>query len=198
MRPHHRIAVALLLLTAATGCGSSPHSHSPERKQPAMNMQQGADRADAILARTLAAIKPELRWLHGPSTDASCGDDPNAPEGTGTVDRRIQIQTIVSETRRGSLLGIVERDWRAQGYEIKNVNSNKRFPSIVASTPDSFSVEVSVGGEGQFFFGVTTPCFTRTAVAAPTARPNTAGREGQYPLRPYIHDDFWSATPART
>ncbi|WP_331748512.1 hypothetical protein [Streptomyces sp. NBC_00648] len=192
MRPHHRIAIALLL-TAATGCGLTSHSHSPERKPPAMNMQQGADRADVILGQTLSAIKPELRWLHGPSTDASCGDDPNAPEGTGTVDRRIQIQTIVSEARRGSLLGIVERDWRARGYRITNVNSNKRFPSVVAFTPDNFSVEVSVGGEGQFFFSVTTPCFTRTAVAAPATRPNTAEREGQYPLRPHIHDDFWSA-----
>ncbi|MEV6550926.1 hypothetical protein AB0M57_19770 [Streptomyces sp. NPDC051597] len=163
-----------------------------------MNMQQGADRADAILGKTLAAIKPELRWLHGPSTHASCGDDPSAPEGTGTVDRRIQIQTIVSEARRGSLLGVVERDWRGRGYKITNVNSHKRFPSIVASTPDNFSVEVSVGGEGQFFFSVTTPCFAQTAVAAPTTQPNTPERDGQYPLRPYLHDDFWSATSAHT
>ncbi|MEU1075142.1 MULTISPECIES: hypothetical protein [unclassified Streptomyces] len=163
-----------------------------------MNMQKGADQADVILGRTLAAIKPALRWLHGPSTDASCADDPRAPQNSGAVDRRIQIQTVVSEVRRGTLLGIVERDWRTHGYKVTNVNSNKRFPSIVASTPDNFSVEVSVGGEGQFFFSVSTPCLTRTTVAAPTAPPNTPEREGQYPLRPYIHDAFWSATSTRT
>ncbi|WP_369384023.1 hypothetical protein [Streptomyces sp. cg36] len=197
MRIHHGVAAALLLLTAATGC--SPTPRSPERNQPAMDMQQGADQADTILGRTLAAISPELRWLHGPSTDASCEDDGDAPKGTGTVNRRIQIQTVVSPARRAGLLGMVERDWRSRGYTITNVNTHERFPSVVASTPDHFSLEVSVGGEGQFFFGATTPCLTRTPVATPTTQPNTPERPGQYPLRPRIHDDFWSATaPVRT
>ncbi|GGP95555.1 hypothetical protein [Streptomyces melanogenes] len=159
-----------------------------------MNMQQGAEQADGILQQTLGAIEPPLRWSHGPSTHSSCGDDPNAPENTGSVDRIIQIRTIVSEERRGSLLGVVERAWKARGYRITNVNTSKRFPAINASTPDNFQVEVSVGGEGQFFFSVTTPCFTMSDVADPTAQPNAAPREGEFPWRPDTHDAFWSVT----
>ncbi|MCX5387883.1 hypothetical protein [Streptomyces sp. NBC_00083] len=162
-----------------------------------MDMQQGAVRSDAILEETLASIHPQLHWLHGPSNDSWC-TGPGAPEGTGTVDRLVQVLTVVSEQRRGNLLGVVERAWRAKGYAITSTNPSRQFPSIVATTPDRFAVEVSVGGQGQFFFSVTTPCFTRSAVPDPTTQPNIPQREGEFPIRPDIHDNFWSATTQGT
>ena len=66
-------------------------------------------------------------------------------------------------------------------------------------------MSVAVGGGGQFFFfSITTPCFSRARVADPATVPNTPQREGDYPQRPDIHDDFWSSSvpleslPSRT
>ncbi|MBT2526859.1 hypothetical protein J7E91_15850 [Streptomyces sp. ISL-99] len=159
-----------------------------------MNMQQGAGKADAITQQTLSSIKPVLRWTHGPSSDSDCTDFKSDPLGTGSVTRRIRIMTIVSTERRGSLLGIVERNWKAQGYKITSINADEDFPAIYASTPEDFRMSVSVGGEGQFEFDIATPCFTDSPVADPTAEPNTPPYEGGKPIpRPNIRDDFWSA-----
>ncbi|MEU1075148.1 hypothetical protein ABZ404_21220 [Streptomyces sp. NPDC005878] len=168
-----------------------------------MNMQQGAEKADAILQNTLAGITPGLRWVHEASEDIGCSDWKNAGTGTGSVIRGIMIMTVVSPERRGALLGVVERNWTASAYKITRVNRSKELPSITAFTPGGFQVHVAVGGEGQFRFSVTTPCLTDSPVQKPTTPSNvdtnTPAYEGGKPLpRPYIHDDFWSATPTRT
>ncbi|WP_329385736.1 hypothetical protein [Streptomyces sp. NBC_01716] len=101
--------------------------------------------------------------------------------------------TVVSKQRRGSLLGVVERDWQSRGYEITSVDTDEDLPAIYASSPEGFRMSVAVAGEGQFFFSITTPCFAESDVAEPRTRPNTPHREGVYPQRPDVHDDFWSA-----
>ncbi|MCI3226799.1 hypothetical protein OG705_15990 [Streptomyces sp. NBC_00838] len=154
-----------------------------------MNMQEAAERADSILEGTFRAIRPGVRWTHGETTVGSCD-----------LSRRRAVMTIISEERRGGFLGVVERSWRKSGYEITSVNNSQRFPAIYAKSPDGFGIRLSIGGEGQPFFEVATPCVEKSEVAAPTAKtdgPNYAG--GPIP-RPDIHDDFWSAPspPPRT
>ncbi|OAR24149.1 hypothetical protein A8W25_17015 [Streptomyces sp. ERV7] len=169
-----------------------------------MNMQQGAEKADVILQKTLAGITPGLRWVHDSSEDISCSDWKNAGTGTSSVIRGVMVMTIVSPERRGALLGVVERNWKASGYKITRVNASKELPSITAFTPENFQVHVAVGGEGQFRFSVTTPCLTDSPVQRPTTPSNVdtntpAYEGGKFFPRPYLHDDFWSAkTPART
>ncbi|MET4927396.1 hypothetical protein P3L51_34400 [Streptomyces sp. PSRA5] len=165
-----------------------------------MNMQEAAERADAIVQQTVDSVKPRLRWNHGPSIDKVCTDLKNDASGTGSVRRRVAIMTIVSEQRRGSLLGVVERGWKSRGYEITSVDTDHDLPAIYAATPEGFRMSVAVAGEGQFFFSITTPCFTESDVADPKTPPNTPHREGGYPQRPDFHDDFWSAPtpPPRT
>lgn len=157
-------------------------------------MQQGAEKADGILEQTLAGITPPLTWNHGPSTSRGCTTANNSETGTGTATRRIEILTAVSEERRGNLLGVIERRWRALGYKITRVNPSKQMPAVFASTQDDFRLSVSVGDTGQFIFTVTTPCFEDSPVSAPGTKPNSPPQEGLYPHRPDIHDDFWSAT----
>ncbi|WP_344077783.1 hypothetical protein [Streptomyces crystallinus] len=159
-----------------------------------MDMQQGADRADAILQQTLSGITPALRWNHGPSIDRICADGKGEGTGTGTVTRRIVILTKVSAERRGNLLGVIERDWKSRGFKIINVNSDKDMPAMDAATPDRFQVSVEVGATGQFGFTIGTPCLAKTnGVTNPTTTPNTPQRDVPFPPRDDIHDDFWSA-----
>ncbi|WP_330175000.1 hypothetical protein OG875_16595 [Streptomyces sp. NBC_01498] len=119
--------------------------------------------------------------------------------GTGSVKRRIAVMTVVSRERRGSLLGVVERNWKARGYQVTGVRASEELPAMYASTPDGFRMRIAVAGEGQFFFSITTPCFAKSDVADPLTRPNTPQREGGYPQRPDVRDDFWSvdAPPPR-
>ncbi|MFC6987207.1 hypothetical protein [Streptomyces cirratus] len=159
-----------------------------------MNMQQGADRADAILQETLAAVRPELRWNHGPSSDAGCTNPTGGSTGTGAAKRSVLILTIVSEQRRGALLGVIEREWTGRGYKVTSVNKNPVFPAMRASTPDGYSLSAEVAAEGQFFLDAATPCLADSPVQAPTAEPNTPVRTTPYPQRPDVKDDFWSAT----
>ncbi|WP_101392037.1 hypothetical protein [Streptomyces sp. TLI_146] len=160
-----------------------------------MNMEQGAHRADALLQQTLGDITPPLRWNHGPSIDKICADWKNEGTGTGTVKRRIIILTKVSAERRGSLLGVIERNWKARGFKITNVNPSKDMPAMDATTPDAFHISVEVGATGQFGFVIATPCLTQTnGVTNPTTTPNTPQRDVPFPAPADIHDNFWSAT----
>ncbi|WCD87909.1 hypothetical protein KPP03845_104310 [Streptomyces xanthophaeus] len=190
-----RAALALLTLAAfATGCGLVGGG-SRGKGAETMTMQQGATRADGILQETLAAVKPELHWNHGPSSDAGCTKGvAGAATGTGSAKRKIIILTVVSEQRRGALLGVIERDWKGRGYTITNVRASKDVPAIYAETPDGYILTAKVGGEGQFFLEAATPCLADHPVQDPTTKPNTPTRNGPYPPRPDVQDEFWSAT----
>ncbi|WTK95770.1 hypothetical protein OG700_21215 [Streptomyces sp. NBC_01508] len=147
-----------------------------------MNMQEAAERADSILDGTFRAIRPGVKWTHGETTVGSCD-----------LSRRRAVMTIVSERQRGGFLGVVERYWRKSGYEITSVNSSQRFPAIYAKSLDGFGIRLSIGGEGQAFFEVATPCVEKSAVADPTAETDGHNYAGGPIPRPDIRDDFWSA-----
>ncbi|MEU5364696.1 hypothetical protein ABZ354_14610 [Streptomyces sp. NPDC005925] len=144
-------------------------------------MQEAAERADEILDKTFAAIKPAVHWTHGETTTGSCD-----------VSRRRAVMTMISPERRGSFLGVVERHWKAEGYRRLGVNRSAKGPATYFETPDQFRVRLLVGGNGQAFFEVATPCVATSPVSPPTADtvgPNYAG--GPIP-DPDIRSDFWS------
>ncbi|MCX5342013.1 hypothetical protein [Streptomyces atratus] len=148
-----------------------------------MNMQDAADRADVILDEVFEEIHPEVQWTHGPTTIGSCD-----------LTRRRTIMTIVSRERRGSLLGLVDRFWRKSEYRIKAVNRDVEFPAIYAQTKDGFGVSLSIGGEGQAFFEVDSPCVKESAVAESSAKPNGPSyADAELIPRPNVRSDFWSA-----
>ncbi|MEE1737319.1 hypothetical protein PUR49_12530 [Streptomyces sp. BE147] len=148
-----------------------------------MNMQEAAEHADAMLDSVLAQIKPEVRWTHDSTSTGSCD-----------VTRRRAVMTIVSADRRGSFLGVVDRFWRKSGYRIKAVNTDADAPAIFAQTKEGFGVSLIVGGEGQVFFEVDTPCVQESEVADSTSRATAPTYEGMEHIpRPNIRDDFWSA-----
>lgn len=182
MKVRVSVAVGVLLLWGSlVGCehGSGKSDGDGSAK---MNMQDAADRADRILDAVLAEVKPAVQWAHGPTSSGSCD-----------VSRMRVVMTIVSEQRRGSLLGVVDRFWRKSGYRIKAINNDGDVPAIYAQTNDGFGVTLSVGGQGQAFFEVDSPCVEESAVAESTAAPNGPSYDGVYPLpRPNVHSDFWS------
>ena len=168
--------MALLLCASFSGCVS-------DEKRADMNMQEAADHADGILDAVLKELQPEVQWAHGPTTTGSCD-----------VTRRRTVMTIVSAERRGSLLGVVDRFWRQNGYRIKAINNDVDVPAIFAQTKDGFGVTLSIGGKGQAFFEVDSPCVEESDVAESTTPPNGPSYEDVYPLpRPNVHSDFWSA-----
>ncbi|MEU3686860.1 hypothetical protein [Streptomyces narbonensis] len=175
-----RLAVPVILAGAVlAGCGEQ----GGKGARADMNMQEAAERADAMLDATLSAVVPEVQWDHDTTTSGSC-----------TLTRRRTVMTIISEQRRGSFLGVIERFWKKSGYEITGVNQSREMPAIFARTPDSFQMSVEVGYKGQVFFDVITPCVERSEVAEPTSEPNGPA----YPLgkipTPNVRSDFWSAT----
>ncbi|MFD6231092.1 hypothetical protein ACFWFZ_30150 [Streptomyces sp. NPDC060232] len=194
MKPPRTVAALFLLAALVAGCSPGADDASAKTGM-SMHMQEGAERADAILQETLAAVRPELKWNHGPGGSAGCTKGmAGAATGTGASNRLIAILTVVSEERRGALLGLIERAWKDRGYKITNVNKSPKFPAIFARTPDGYSLSVEVGGEGQFFLEAATPCLNDADVMRPFTKPNTSQRRGPFPQRPDEQDEFWSAT----
>ncbi|MFC8230927.1 hypothetical protein [Streptomyces sp. NPDC057287] len=148
-----------------------------------MDMQQAAERADQILDGLLGEIDPEVKWTHDTTTTGSCD-----------VTRRRTVMTIVSAERRGSFLGVVDRYWRKSGYRMKSINNDPDVPAIFAQTKDGFGVSLIVGGEGQVFFEVDTPCVEESEVAESTTQATAPTYEGMEHIpRPNIRSTFWSA-----
>ncbi|MGW6597949.1 hypothetical protein [Streptomyces sp. NPDC055036] len=158
-----------------------------------ISLQEAAERADAIMLSTMSSVEPALNWVHDGSTDGGCGGYTIDGKTTSSVTRRAAVMTIVSEARRGSLLGVVERHWKQQGYTITSMNASKEFPAVNARTPEDFRMSVLVGGKGQFFFSVVTPCFIESEVAPPKTKANGTAFEGPKVPDPSVHSDFWSA-----
>ncbi|WEH41028.1 hypothetical protein [Streptomyces sp. AM 2-1-1] len=149
-----------------------------------MDMQEAAQYGDNALDAVFQDIKPAVHWTHGPTSIGSC-----------EVSRRRTVMTVISEARRGSFLGVVDRFWRKSGYEITAINNDETFPAIYARTQESFTLVLRFGGSGQAFFRVDSPCVENSEVVDSKSKPNTPSYEGMENIpRPNIHSDFWSAT----
>ncbi|MFJ3934102.1 hypothetical protein [Streptomyces sp. NPDC090029] len=155
-------------------------------------MQQASDRADEILDATLAAVRPGVEARRGPSTDSICTDFKNDATGAGQVVRRRYVVTVISPERRGSFVGVVERHWKAQGYEITAVRPSKEMPAVFANSPEGFQLTVKIGYEGQAFFSVGSNCVTESEVVEPDREPFDPDSPEATGL-PYIESSFWSA-----
>lgn len=77
---------------------------------------------------------------------------------------------------------------------MKAVNDDADVPAIFAQTKDGFGVSLIVGGEGQVFFEVDSPCVRESDVADPVVEPSGPNYAGVEVIpRPNVHSDFWSA-----
>jgi Ni/Co efflux regulator RcnB len=173
----------LILLALVGGCGLDQHPVPHTEDGSRMDMRDAAYRADAMLDGTLDVVRPRVHWSHGETTVGMCD-----------VTRRRAVMTAVSEYRRGSFLGVVDRYWRGSGYVIQAVNSSKEFPAIYAKSSDGFGISLSVGGRGQIFFEVDSPCVDRSAVPDPRTPANGPNYQGGPIPWPNVRDDFWSSS----
>nr|WP_198959638.1 hypothetical protein [Streptomyces sp. CB02058] len=181
MRRTVSFTLAMTIVGSLAGCASDI-SPLGEGEGSDMNMQQAANRADEILDGVLGRIDPEVKWTHDTTSVGSCD-----------VTRRRAVMTIVSAERRGNFLGVVDRFWRKSGYRMKSINNDPDVPAIFAQTKDGFGVSLIVGGEGQVFFEVDTPCVEESEVAESTTQATAPTYDGQeYIPRPNIRSPFWS------
>ncbi|WP_098897188.1 hypothetical protein [Streptomyces sp. st77] len=177
MKLHLRV-LALALAAGIVSMGCTEHEESR------LDMQEAALRSDAILDAVLREIRPEVRWTHGFTSTGTC-----------EVTRRRVIMTRISVERRGSFLGVVDRFWRKSGYQMTAVNNSAEFPAIYARTNDGYRMSLSIGGEGQAFFQVDTPCAQKSEVLDSTSQATAPLYVGlEFIPRPNIHSDFWSAS----
>jgi hypothetical protein len=151
-----------------------------------MDMQQAADRADHILDSTVAAIRPTVEWIYEQPIETSCADFRNKSTGAGRVARYRRIMTIISSERRGNFLGIVERYWKENGYEITGVDGDVEMPAIFATSPEGFKVSLEFGERGRARFLAQSACVTESKVSSPSY-PTDQGASF-----PNVHSDFWS------
>lgn len=178
----YRFAAVVLTFCALSGCAGEVKPLAGAGRGE-MDMQEAATRADSILDDLFNEVRPAVRWTHGPTTTGSCD-----------VTRRRAVMTIVSAERRGSFLGVVDRLWRKSGYRMKSINNDPDVPAIFAETKDGFGVSLIVGGEGQVFFEVDTPCVEKSEVAESTTQATAPTYEGMEHIpRPNIRSPFWSA-----
>ncbi|MER8072869.1 hypothetical protein ABTZ59_31785 [Streptomyces sp. NPDC094034] len=190
------VVLLAALVVVTVGCsspGTSRERGEEKHVVSKISLQEAAEKADAIMLETMSSVQPALNWVHDGSTASGCGNYTIDGKQTGAVTRRVAVMTIVSEARRGSLLGVVERQWKKQGYEITGVDSDREFPAVDARTPEDFRMSVAVGDKGQFFFDVVTPCFIDSEVAPPKTTANGTPFEGAEVPYPSVHSDFWSA-----
>ncbi|MDQ0985385.1 hypothetical protein [Streptomyces sp. V2I9] len=165
------LAVGILL----AGCAKKEDSY--------VDMQDAAVRSDAILDAVFRKIRPEVHWTHGFTSTGRC-----------EVTRRRVVMTDISAERRGSFLGLVDRFWRKSGYQMTAVNNSSEFPAIYARTNDGYRMSLRIGGKGQAFFQVDTPCVQKSEVQDSTSQATAPLYEGmEFIPRPNIHSDFWSA-----
>ncbi|MFF8966443.1 hypothetical protein ACF1BK_27260 [Streptomyces globisporus] len=181
------VAVVLVLALGVplAGCGNESGARGDgvsAGKEKGVDMQEAAEQSDAMLDAVLKGIDPDVQWAHGPTTTRACG-----------VTRRRTVMTVVSPERRQTFLDRAETFWRKNGYRIKAVNKDEKFPAVYAVTRSGFGVSVSFRGKGQAFLEADSPCVKESKVADPTTEPNGPAYKDVYPLpRPNVRSDFWS------
>ncbi|MFJ9324310.1 hypothetical protein [Streptomyces globisporus] len=183
--PPVAVVLVLALGVPLAGCGSESGTRGDgvsAGKEKGVDMQEAAEQSDAMLDAVLKGIDPDVQWAHGPTTTRACG-----------VTRRRTVMTVVSPERRQTFLDRAENFWRKNGYRIKAVNKDEKFPAVYAVTGSGFGVSVSFRGKGQAFLEADSPCVKESKVAAPTTEPNGPAYKDVYPLpRPNVRSDFWS------
>ncbi|GHH87088.1 hypothetical protein [Streptomyces capitiformicae] len=177
-----RAGLTVMVIALATGCGVLGDNGSEGKNMSDMTMQQAAERADSILTETMTAIKPQVKWVHGISTDLTC-----------SVSRRVSVTTIISPERRGSFFGVVERYWKKKGFTHRVSSNGSKNPSTHFLTTDQFQIQLLFGYQGQAHFQVTTPCVKKSAVAPPQPVSGVPEYDGSEPPLPSETSDFWSA-----
>ncbi|NEE26884.1 hypothetical protein G3M53_15595 [Streptomyces sp. SID7982] len=183
--PPVAVVLVLALGVPLAGCGRESGARGDgvsAGKEKGVDMQEAAEQSDAMLDAVLAGIDPDVQWAHGPTTTRACG-----------VTRRRTVMTVVSPERRQTFLDRAENFWRKNGYRIKAVNKDEKFPAVYAVTRSGFGVSVSFRGKGQAFLEADSPCVKESEVADPTTEPNGPAYKDVYPLpRPNVRSDFWS------
>ncbi|WSJ47927.1 hypothetical protein OG349_16275 [Streptomyces sp. NBC_01317] len=177
-----RVPAPLLATVLLAGCGNTGNDKGAAAT---MNMQEAAERSDSLLDATFGAIRPEVQWAHDDTSAGNCD-----------VVRRRVVLTVISEQRRGSFLGVIERFWKKSGFDIISVNRSVASPDIYAKTADGFTIGLIIGDRGQAFFEADTPCVEKSTVTEPATKPNGPAYAGVQIPYPNVHSAFWSASDA--
>ncbi|WP_143676880.1 hypothetical protein [Kitasatospora sp. GP30] len=175
---------------SSSGTGGSQASHRSQKMTP----DQARQKLKAVLDDSMSDIGPPLRyWDDWPWISGQDGSYAAASQ-----DR--YIMTKVSKTKIDALLGLLDRSWKAKGYNITSFHPAQS--EIFADTPDAMGIGVTVGAADNITFeAVVSPLPNLSTYDAfgtpPSPAPTMAN--GNPDIIPKYDDPFWSSDqPAPT
>ncbi|MEU6172786.1 hypothetical protein ABZ832_12760 [Streptantibioticus parmotrematis] len=152
-----------------------------------MNVQQAYAGVQTVLRETFSGIRPVLTYADGAATVTRGQEDTGQEADRATLSQYRYVRTKVSRAKRGALLGVVERAWKAEGYRITQVDPDPDMPAVYAVTPAGYSVNLAVGAPGNVYFVVGSPEF-----AAGQGTDSFQGGGSAQAVVPDVDDPFWS------
>jgi hypothetical protein len=104
------------------------------------------------------------------------------------------VMTKVTQAKYGALLGLVERHWKARGYTITSVNSDKLMPHIFGHTQDGNRISIEIGYPGNITFTAGVPYIVKPDSDYPFGYglPQPTAADGGIDTMPKYVDPFWS------
>ncbi|MQS13291.1 hypothetical protein F7Q99_13610 [Streptomyces kaniharaensis] len=149
-----------------------------------------AARCETLLQDTVDAISPAPVWRSALPREGTRLPLPG--EGVDPrwyVTRGRDFLTIVSEARRGALVGAVGGYWRRRGWTITSVNAGRRLPGVAAETPDGYQLALHVGDLGEVGLTASSPGAARSERLPYVQGVAGCGR----PSLPHVCCPYWSA-----
>ncbi|MGW2249345.1 hypothetical protein ACWCXH_03980 [Kitasatospora sp. NPDC001660] len=149
-----------------------------------------AARCETLLQDALDAIRPMPVWQSAPPRSGVRLPLPGEGDGLSWyVTRGRDVLTVVSEARRGALVGAVERHWRRCGWTITSLGVGRELPGVAAATRDGYQLSLHFGDLGEARLTASSPGAGRPERPS---RVQVAGGCGRAPL-PYVCCAHWSA-----
>ncbi|MDI5967350.1 hypothetical protein [Streptantibioticus silvisoli] len=178
--------LAGVLALALTGCGGTGGGGGSPAAGPI-----GADEAvagmHAVLDKTFDGIRPALtRVLNGPSATPN-QDAAGRSDGTAALSEYCDVTTIVAPGRRAELFARVEQVWKALGWSVDTSGTQAgEMPTLDATTPAGYGVELEVGAPGNVYLQVSSP-----PIRYPEGSTAYSGG-GRGDTRPTVESEHWS------
>ncbi|MFB6438278.1 hypothetical protein ACFCVY_16095 [Streptomyces sp. NPDC056411] len=140
------------MLTAVflSSCSLLREEGDPE---PTINEKQALKRVDSVLDDTFKVVRPRLRWRDEPAHRSERRNSlTNTADGEVRVGRERHVRTKISKAKLNELFAVVRKHWSEEGFEVKDLGTQK--PSLSGTAPDGCIANFEVSGLGEVHIGV--------------------------------------------
>ncbi|MFJ9459296.1 hypothetical protein ACIRST_29940 [Kitasatospora sp. NPDC101447] len=190
-------AVPVALALALTSCSVVKANVDSYRPLPSTSLvppEQALHTLDTLLDDSLGQVQPRLQyWDAWPTSTEQAGGIDDHSLGYATASRDRYIMTKIDPAKYTTLLGMVEKGWRAKGYTVATP-AGIALPSLAARTSDGNSVSITIYTHGNISISASVyriPVIRdHDPFGTPTPVPVTTN--GDPDILPKYEDPFWS------